>query len=70
MSRWLLSFPWAFAPWVHLIWEKHYTNCRLPSHVEKGSFWWKDILKLLDKFKGMASASVPDGASCLLWDDC
>lgn len=29
----------------------------------------EDILKLLDKFKGMASVSVADGASCLLWDD-
>ena len=37
---------------------------------KKGSFWWKDILKLLDKFKGMASVPVADGSSCLLWDDC
>ena len=57
-------------PWVHLIWEKYYSNGRLPNHVKKGSFWWKDVLKLLDKFKGMASVSVADGASCLLWNDC
>lgn len=57
-------------PWVHLIWKKHYSNGKLPSHVKKGSFWWKDILKLLDKFKGMASVSMADGSSCLLWDDC
>jgi len=29
-------------PWVHLIWEKYYSNGRLPNHVKKGSFWWKD----------------------------
>ena len=56
-------------PWVHLIWEKYYSNGRLPNHVKKGSFWWKDVLKLLDKFKSMASVSVTDGASCLLWND-
>jgi hypothetical protein len=28
------------------------------------------MLKLLDKFKGMASVLVKDGASCLFWDDC
>jgi hypothetical protein len=56
-------------PWVHLVWEKHYRNGKLPSHVKKGSFWWKDSLKLLDKFKGMASVSVIDGASCMLWED-
>ena len=57
-------------PWVHLIWEKYYSNGRLPNHVKKWSFWWKDILKLLDKFKSMALVSVADGASCLLWNDC
>ena len=27
-------------------------------------------MKLLDKFKGMASVQVKDGASCLFWHDC
>jgi hypothetical protein len=27
-------------PWVHLVWEKHYSNGRLPNHTKKGSFWW------------------------------
>jgi hypothetical protein len=36
----------------------------------KGSFWWRDILKLLDKFKGLASVQIKDGASCLFWEDC
>lgn len=56
-------------PWVHLVWEKYYSNGRLPNQTKKGSFWWKDLLKLLDKFKGMASMAVQDGSSCLLWDD-
>ena len=34
-------------PWVHLIWEKYYANGALPSAQKKGSFWWRDILKLL-----------------------
>jgi hypothetical protein len=36
-------------PWVHLVREKYYTNGRLPNHVKKSSFWWRDVLKLLDK---------------------
>ena len=48
-------------PWVHLIWEKHYQNDKLPSTIKKGSFWWKDNLKLLDKFKGLASVNLSDG---------
>jgi hypothetical protein len=35
----------------------------------KGSFWWKDVLKLLDKFKDMASATIGDGSTCLFWSD-
>ena len=60
----------ADVPWVHLIWEKYYSNGKLPNHTKKGSFWWHDILKLLDKFKGLASAVIGNGASCLHWDDC
>ena len=26
-------------------------------------------MKLLDKFKGLASVNIADGSSCLLWDD-
>lgn len=25
-------------PWVSLVWEKHYSNGKLPSHLKKGSF--------------------------------
>lgn len=30
---------------------------------------WKDVIKLLDKYKGMAKVSIHDGKTCLLWDD-
>jgi hypothetical protein len=56
-------------PSVKLIWKKYYSNGKLPNHAKKGSFWWKDILKILDKFKGMALISVQNGASCLFWND-
>ena len=57
-------------PWVQLIWEKHYRNGKLPDHTKRGSFWWSDNLKLLDKYKGMASVSASNGSTCLLWDNC
>jgi hypothetical protein len=52
-------------PWVSLIWEKHYTNGKLPSHTKKGSFWWRDILKLIDCFKAFTSIQIQNGESCL-----
>lgn len=56
-------------PWVSLVWEKYYDSGKLPGNTKKGSFWWRDIVKLLDKFKGMARVEVKDGRSCQLWED-
>ena len=57
-------------PWVNLIRERHYNNGSLPSVSQRhGSFWWSDILKLLDSFKGMAMVNVLSGKTCLFWDD-
>lgn len=56
-------------PWVYLIWEKHYSNGKLPSKTKKGSFWWRDILKLLDCFKSFTMVQVQNGNSCFLWLD-
>ncbi|WVZ57552.1 LOW QUALITY PROTEIN: hypothetical protein U9M48_007924, partial [Paspalum notatum var. saurae] len=56
-------------PWVHLIWEKYYNTGSLPKLKSKGSFWWRDVLKLLDKFKGMVRPIIGNGTSCYLWND-
>ena len=45
-------------PWVDLVWEKHYKNDKLPGQVKKGSFWWRDVLKLLPTYKEMAVIQV------------
>jgi hypothetical protein len=59
----------ADCPWVDLIWNNYYSNGSLPSHKPKGSFWWRAVLKLMDKFKGMAMVHVQNGSSVLLWFD-
>jgi hypothetical protein len=56
-------------PWINLIWEKYYHNGRLPAVGKVGSFWWRDILKLIDKYKGMATVNIQDGRTCLFWED-
>lgn len=56
-------------PWVNLIWEIHYDNGRLPVANNRGSFWWKDVLRLLDNFKGLAKVDLKDGRTCFLWSD-
>ena len=56
-------------PWVNLIWEKYYSNDKLPNHTKKGSFWWRDNLKLLQKFKSLTTVKTEDGKTCLFWMD-
>lgn len=51
------------------MWNCHYPDGALPTNCQKGSFWWKDILKSLTAFKGMASAQVTDGSTCQFWVD-
>lgn len=58
-------------PWVHPLWSCYYSNGSLPmAQARKGSFWWRDSLKLLDQFKGMASVLVHSGSSCFFLVGC
>jgi hypothetical protein len=56
-------------PWVHLIWDNYYSTGRLPGVSQRGSFWWRDIIKLLTQFKGITSVTPGNGKSVLLWED-
>jgi hypothetical protein len=56
-------------PWVNLVWEKHYGNGKLPSHIRKGSFWWRDNLKLLSELKNFARPQIQNGETSLFWHD-
>jgi hypothetical protein len=49
--------------------ENYYINGKLPDHRANGSFWWRALLKLLDKFKGITMVQVQDGSSVLMWQD-
>jgi hypothetical protein len=56
-------------PWVHLLWNTYY-NGRIPHAMDHvGSFWWKDVCKLMPTFRGFAIFSVRDGLSTLFWKD-
>jgi hypothetical protein len=36
-------------PWVNMIWSAYYSNGEIPhASKDRGSFWWRDILKLVD----------------------
>ena len=57
-------------PWVKLVWHAHYSNGDIPhATMDKGSFWWKDILKLCDLFRGITNCKLGDGSTVLFWSD-
>jgi hypothetical protein len=57
-------------PWVQLIWNSHYLDGQIPhACIEKGSFWFRDIMKYYDHFRGIALATIGLEDTVLLWGD-
>jgi hypothetical protein len=55
---------------VNIIRNSYYSEGQIPhASADKGSFWWKDLLHLDDKFKGVASCLVGNGTTALFWLD-
>jgi hypothetical protein len=55
--------------WVRLIWQKYYQNAVPHLAREKGSFWWKDILRLHVLYRGVAICLPSRGDTVAFWDD-
>ena len=56
-------------PWVELIWTTYYTHNIPHASEPRGSFWWKDVLKLTPIFRGISKANVNVGDTILMWKD-
>jgi hypothetical protein len=54
-------------PWVQLVWDTQYNGDPIPINSRNESFWWKDIFKLIGKYKNMASVIIEDDSTCLFW---
>jgi len=51
-------------PWMNLTWCKLYKNSQNPRHVRShiGSFWWKDVIKLAEKFRSFTTCAIQTNA--------
>ena len=56
-------------PWVSLICDTYY-HSSVPQGTDScGSFWWKDICKLLDQFRSTIWVQINSGTSALFWSN-
>jgi hypothetical protein len=56
-------------PWVHLLWSEYYLDSIPHAENLTGSFWWRDVLKQVDNFRGVSSVKPGRGDSFLFWLD-
>jgi ubiquinone/menaquinone biosynthesis C-methylase UbiE len=56
-------------PWVHLLWSEYYLDSIPRAENLTGSFWWRDVSKQVDNFKGVSSVKPRRGDSFLFWLD-
>jgi hypothetical protein len=61
ITRGVTFFNKADLPLVKLIWSQYYSNRKVPGIVTKGGFWWRNIVKLLNTYKGIAQAELGYG---------
>ena len=56
-------------PWVELIWETYYMNQIQHASDPCGSFWWRDVAKLMPIYRGISNVHVTNGSNVLFWKD-
>ena len=55
--------------WVNLIWKTYYSTEVPHMAKEKGSFWWKDLLRLNFQMRGVAFCVPSRGDTISFWHD-
>ena len=56
-------------PWVSLVWDSYYFE-RMPQGTNDcGSFWWRDICKVMQHFRDCSWVQINEGDTALFWSD-
>ena len=56
-------------PWVKLIWDTYYSDAIPHAMAPCGSFWWRELVKLMPTYRGVTKVLINDGRSTLFWKD-
>jgi hypothetical protein len=56
-------------PWVKMMWQAYYQTCTPQVTGKVDSFWWRDVCKLITKFRGISTCKAGNGEDILFWKD-
>lgn len=56
-------------PWVKLIWDTYYVDAVPHARPTCGSFWWRELVKLMPIYRGVTKVIIKSGATALFWKD-
>ena len=56
-------------PWVKLVWTLYDEDRPPQAQTSRGSFWWKDILSLMDIYRSITKSTINNGKNTLFWKD-
>lgn len=56
-------------PRVHLIWGSYCTTTVPHAASPCGSFWWRELIKLMPACRGVSKVKIGSGATTLFWKD-
>lgn len=56
-------------PWVKLLWSSYYRNSIPLISDVLGSFWWRDLVRLIPSYKDVVKALPGSGSSIAFWHD-
>ena len=57
------------APWVHLIWDTYYASTVPHAAAPCGSFWWRQLTKLMPVYRGVTKVKIGAGDTALFCKD-
>jgi hypothetical protein len=55
-------------PWVYMVW-RYYPSCVPHASNFCDSFWWRDIIKLVESYRSICIINGKSGDTALLWFD-
>ena len=56
-------------PWVSLIWDSYYYEGVPQGTNGCGSFWWRDICKVMQNLRDCSWVQINEGHTALFWSD-